>query len=98
MGVVGGGRMLPLMYTCMHMHTHVCAYDIIGKSQGFPQWGQPFAIEIIMFNMCVCMHVHACMCMCVGVLPQPPTHYPPEPSPPPRAEKTQIGRITITLE
>ena len=51
----------------MHMHACVCMYDIIGNSQGFPQWGQPFAIEIIMFNVymcvCACMHLHACACV-----------------------------------
>ena len=48
------------MCTCIHAH----AYDIIGNSQGFPQWGLPFAIEIIMFNVYMC--TRACACMCVG--------------------------------
>ena len=37
---------------------HTCVYDIIGNSQGFPQWGLPFAIEIIIFNMCTCVEHH----------------------------------------
>ena len=43
----------------MHMHTH----DIIGNSQGFPQWGLPFGIEIIMFNVYMCMHAHVHACV-----------------------------------
>ena len=70
-------------YTRAHahgcMHTHACTpvYDIIGNSQGFPQWGLPFAIEIIMFNVYMCMHVcvHVCVCACVwGAPPTPSTH------------------------
>ena len=49
--------------THIHMHTHACTYDIIGNSQEFSQWGQPFAIEIIMFNM----YVHACVHACAHV-------------------------------
>ena len=39
----GGGEGVPPIH--MHMHVHTCAhaYDIIGNSHGFPQWGWPFA-------------------------------------------------------
>ena len=84
-------------HTCTHahahLHTHACActYDIIGNSQGFPQWGLPFAIEIIMFNMYMCV----CACAHVwGALPNP-IHPPPTPKEP---QGAQIRKITITLE
>ena len=76
MDVGGGGeRVPPHMYT--HAHACVHAYDIIGNSQGFPQWGGHL-YEIIMFTMrvCACMHVHACVCT-----PQPPLNQ-PHPHPP----------------
>ena len=40
---VGGGERVPPIHMYMHAHVHTCMYDIIGNSQGFPQWGQPFA-------------------------------------------------------
>ena len=145
-GVVRGCT--PPMCTHMHVHAHTHAYDIIGNSQGFPQWGQPFAWNYHVYHACVCMRVHACMHMhvhmCGGHPPTTPTPIlrtagspkhqnsislelieiirfclkilylwtflnsyrlkliTPEPSPPtcptPRAEETQIRRITITLE
>ena len=72
-------------HACTCMHAHACTYDIIGNSQGFPQWGSHLH-EIIMFTMCVCvcMHVRAytCMCMCVGAPPSHPHSHPPIPLPP----------------
>ena len=41
--VGGGGERVPPTYVHMHAHAHMDMYDIIGKSKGFPQWGQPFA-------------------------------------------------------
>ena len=82
--------------THMHMHTHACTYDIIGNSQGFSKWGQPFAIEIIMFNV----YVHACACMhaCAHVLgvPQPPPSLSTHPTP--RAAGSPKNQNSITLE
>ena len=74
MGVGVGERVPP------HMHAHACvhAYDIIGNSQGFPQWGLPFAIEIIMFNMYMCVRVHACVWGAPPTIPHP-IHPPPTP-------------------
>ena len=43
-GIGNGERMPPAhAHTCMHMDTCAHAYDIIGNSQVFPQWGWPFA-------------------------------------------------------
>ena len=39
---------------CTHMYACSCTYDIIG----IPQWGLPFAIEIIMCNM----YAYVCAC------------------------------------
>ena len=89
----GGGERVPPTHVHMHMHAHTHAYDIIGNSQGFPQWGLPFAIEIIMFNMYMCMCASVCMCMCVGNTPQPP----PTPIHPPPPE-LQGAQNSITLE
>ena len=132
----------PCAHTCMHARV----YDIIGNSQGFPQWGRPFAWNYHLYHVCVCVHA----CAHVGYTHQPPpttihpsphpraagspkhqnsislelikiirfclkilylwtflnsyrlyliTQEPPHPPAPPlRAEETQIGRITITLE
>ena len=38
------------------------------------QWGQPFAIEIIMFNMYMCVCMHACMCIHVHMSGGTPNH------------------------
>ena len=46
-----------------HMHTRARAYDIIGNSQGFPQWGWPFAWNYHVYHTCVCMRAHAYVCM-----------------------------------
>ena len=85
---LGGGERVPL-----HMCTCMCMHDIIGNSQGFPQWGLPFAIEIIMFNVYMCVHVHACAC----VWGAPPNH-PHLIHPPPRAAGSPKHRNSITLE
>ena len=116
--VVGGCP--PHTYTHMRMHTHACTcthvhtYDIIGNSQGYPQWGLPFAIEIIMFNICMCVHTYACMCMHVhmcGGHPQPPhtpihpphtpihpPHTPIHPPLTPRAAGSPKHQNSISLE
>ena len=69
-GVEGSERVHP---THVHIHAHAQTYDIIGNSQGFPQWGRPFAWNYHVNHMWVCVHAHACMCMCVGDIPHPPT-------------------------
>ena len=40
---VGDGRRVHPTHVHMHTHVHARAYDIIGNSQVFPQWGWPFA-------------------------------------------------------
>ena len=133
---------------CTHAHARAHTYDIIGNSQGFPQWGRPFAWNYHVYHARVC-GACTCMCTCVWGTPQPPptpihpppnpqsrrepktpkfnkswtnrdnsilfedslplnipeliktiADYPRHPPPtwPPRAEETQIRRITITLE
>ena len=83
----GGGRVHPPTCTCTHAHMHGRAYDIIGNSQVFPQWGQPFAWNYHVYH--VCMYMHACACVCVGghppttptsihPLPHPQSHREPE--------------------
>ena len=69
----GGGERVPPthIHTHTHMHACTCAYDIIGNSQGLPQWGGHLH-EIIMFNM------HACACAHVWGAPPTPIH-PPHP-------------------
>ena len=76
-----------------HVHTHAHAYDIIRNSQGFPQWWQPFAIEIIMFttHACACVCMHACAWMCTCVRAPPTTPHPPTPAPEPQG--AQITKI-----
>ena len=70
---VGVVRGCPL-HMCMCMHAHAHSYDIIGNSQGFPQWGCHLQLKLSCLTCicacvcaCVCMHVH----MCGGIL-QPP--------------------------
>ena len=79
-GVWGGGGAL-------HAHD-------IGNSQGFPQWGLQFAIEIIMFNMFMyahaCMYVHACA---HELGHQPPTPHPSTQPPLPEPQGTQNTKI-----
>ena len=141
-------------HICTHMHACARAYDIIGNSQGFPQWGRPFAWNYHVYHAPMCVRARACMRVhvhvCVGhppTTPHPHTPTPPTPratgsrkhqnsislelieiirfclkilylwtflnsyrlwlitpdtphppAPPPRAEETQIRKITITLE
>ena len=62
-------------HACMHAHALTHAYDIIGNSQGFPQWGRPFAWNYHVYHVHVCVCAHVCMCMHVhmcGGTPQPP--------------------------
>ena len=70
------------MCTRTHMHARTCTYDIIGNSQGFPQWGQPFAWNYHVYHARVCVRACACMCTCVWGTPQTaptPIHPPPHP-------------------
>ena len=89
---VGRGWWGGAPHTCAHAHTRTRthararAYDIIGNSQGFPQWGQPFAWNYHVYHarMCVCVRVcvRACACTCVWGTPQTaptPIHPPPHP-------------------
>ena len=84
-------------HTCIGMHACRHVYDIIGNSQGFPQWGLPFAIEVIMFNvyMCMCM----CACMLVHVCGTPPMpHTPIYPPTTPRAAGSPKHQNSISLK
>ena len=89
-------------HTCACMYAHTCAhmYDIIGNSQGFPQWGLPFAIEIIMFNMYMCVCVHACMHVHVHMCGRhpPTTPNPIHPPPTPRATGSPKHQNSISPE
>ena len=120
--------------THVHMHTHAHTYDIIGNSEGFPQWGRPFAWNYHVYHVRVCvrappsthtptpratgspkhqnsisLELIKIIQFCLNILylwtflnsyrlklitPEPPH----SPAPPPRAEESQIRRITITLE
>ena len=87
---VGGGWWEGAHHT--HAHARACtrmharAYDIIGNSQGFPQWGQPFAWNYHVYHVRVCVCARACMCTCVGGTPQTaPT--PINPPPPPQGRR-----------
>ena len=76
----------PHVHACehTHAHAHACMYDIIGNSQGFPQWGWPFAWNYHVYHTCVCacMCVHACACACVWGAPSTtPTPIHPHPHP-----------------
>ena len=101
MGVVVVRRCPPHTCTWTYMHTCTHVYDIIGNSQGFPQCGLPFAIEIIMLNvyMCMCAHVCVCMHVCAHVwgYPQPPPT-PIHPPPHPRAAGSPKHQNSISLE
>ena len=76
--------------TCTHAHMHACAYDIIGNSQVFPQWGRPFAWNYHVYHACVCVCAPACMHMhvhvCGGHPPTTPHPHPPTPHPQSRRE------------
>ena len=85
---VGGGWWGGAPHTCAHArtctrtHARTRAYDIIGNSQGFPQWGQPFAWNYHVYHARVCVRVRACVCTCVWGTPQTaptPIHPPPHP-------------------
>ena len=82
--------------TCTHMHTHAHTYDIIGNSQGFPQWGQPFAWNYHVYHMRVCLRAHACACVharaCAHVWGTSPT------TPHPRATGSPKHQNSISLE
>ena len=85
---------------CTHAHACTCVYDIIGNSQGFPQWGQPFAWNYHVYHTHVCMHVCACMHvhvhMCGGHPPTTPT--PIHPTPTPRAIGSPKHQNSVSLE
>ena len=89
MWVGSGERVSPTyvhMYVHAHMHTHTHAHtcDIIGNSQRFPQWGQPFAWNYHVYHVhicmcaCACIHMHVYMCGSPK-LPPTPIHPPPHP-------------------
>ena len=90
-------------HTCMHgcayrdVHARACAYDIIGNSLGFPQWGQPFAWNYHVYHTCVCMHACGCMCTCVWGTPNHPLS-PSNHPPPPRVTGSPKHQNSITLE
>ena len=93
------GTPYPFAHTsiCMDALTHTHAYNIIGNSQVFPQWGWPFAWNYHVYHACVCVRACACMCTCVGGTPQPP----PPPStnlPTPRAAGSPKHQNSISLE
>ena len=81
------------IHTHMHMHAHARAYDIIGNSHGFPQWGRPFAWNYHVYHACVCVHACACVHVC-GVPPTTPTHIHPPPTP--RAAGSQKHQNSMT--
>ena len=81
---------------CMHAHAYARAYDIIGNSQVFPQWGRPFAWNYHVYHVCACVHARAC----ARVWGAPPNH-PPPPSthpPTPRATGSLKHQNSISLE
>ena len=83
-GALSGERVPQHMCTCMCMHICTCAYDIIGNSQGFPQWGRPFAWNYHVYDTCMYMRMCMCMHVCAHVWRHPPNHphcHPPTPYP-----------------
>ena len=86
--------------THVHMHAHACINDIIGNSQGFPQWGQPFAWNCHVYHACMCVHVHACMHVHVRMWwgHPPTTPHPIHPPPTPRATGSPNNQNSISLE
>ena len=71
---------------CTYAHVHAHAFDIIGNSQVFPQWGQPFAWNYHVYHVCVCVRASACMHMHVPCVwracpnhPAPPSTHLPHP-------------------
>ena len=101
-GVWGCGVVRGCPHTCTHactrMHTHARAhaYDIIGNSHGFPQWGRPFAWNYHVYHAYMCVHVRACMYVHVHVCGGYP--HPIHPPPPPRATGSLKHQNSITLE
>ena len=105
-GVGGGCIWVGVVRGCPHTHAHacmhMCMYDIIGNSQGFPQWGRPLAWDYHVYHACMCMRVRACMHAhaCAHVWGHPPTtlhpHWPTPP--PPRAAGSPNHQNSITLE
>ena len=96
----GGGERVPPIHVHMHVHACTCTYDIIGNSQGFAQWGWPFASNYHVYQACMCVCMCACMCMHVQVCgrhPQPPP-IPIHPAPSRRAAGSQKHQNSITLE
>ena len=93
---VGGGWWGGAPHTCAHArtctrtHAPTRMYDIIGNSQGFPQWGQPFAWNYHVYHARVCVRVRACMRVrvhvCVGHPPNSPHPHTPTPHPQGRRE------------
>ena len=69
--------------THVYIHAHACThtYDIIGNSQGFPQWGQPFAWNYHVYHVRVCMCAHVCVCVCVHACACVGGHPPTTPGP-----------------
>ena len=84
-------------HACTHAHMHTHAYDIIGNSPVFPQWGRPFAWNYHVYHTHVCMCVCVCMCTCVGGTSQPPPT-PIQPPPTPRAAGSPKHQNSISLE
>ena len=80
--------------TCTYMHVHMTIWHH-RESPGFPQiqWGQPFAIEIIMFNMYMCVHMHVHVC---GGSPNNPIH--PSHPPTPHSCREPKHQSSISLE
>ena len=87
-------------HACMHVHVRTRTYDIIGNSQGYPQWGRPFAWNYHVYHACmwvhVCAYVRVRVHVCGGT-PQPPP--PPYTHPPtPRAAGSPKHQNSISLE
>ena len=99
-GVVRGCPSHMCTRTCTHART--CAYDIIGNSQGFPQWGQPFAWNYHVYHARVCVHVRACVRVraCARVCGAPPKQLPPPYThpPTPRAAGSPKHQNSISFE
>ena len=66
-----------------------CLKICMNYSRDTPTHG-PFAIEIIMFSVCICVCVHVYACMCVHVW----GHLPPHPTPPSTPQELQGAQNT----
>ena len=93
---VGDGERVCPTHVHTHAHARTCAYDIIGKSKGFPQWGQPFAWNYHVYHACMCMCVCACMSVHVDMCgrhpqttphPHTPIPHPHTPTPHPQSRR-----------